>query len=371
MRTVLISGAGVAGPTLAYWLARGGFRPTVVERSRGQRSSGAPVDVRGPALPVAERMGVVDRLRAAATRADTMRLVDADGRSVARIPMPDSRSAAGTREIEVPRADLAAILYEAAADTAEFRFDDTITSLAQDEHGVDVTFERGAPARFDLVVGADGLHSTVRLLAFGPEAEFVRHAGLHVGQPAARPTGRPSAGGADARHTGTARRHPSVPAATPCVAFIFRGPAIPGFDHRDTAQHRRVIAEAYRDGGWRVPELLDLVRRGDELYFDGVSAVRLPGWSRGRVTLLGDAAAGVSLLGTAPAWPWSARTPWPRRWPRATATGRSCAGTRPRTGSVPIGNGAGPDWPRPLLVPKTRLGLAVRNGAARTVLGRR
>jgi 2-polyprenyl-6-methoxyphenol hydroxylase-like FAD-dependent oxidoreductase len=370
MRTVLISGAGVAGSTLAYWLARRGFRPTVVERWRGQRSSGAPVDVRGPALPVAERMGVVDRLRAAATRADAMRLVDDDGRSVARIRMSDTRSAAGTREIEVPRADLAAVLYEAAADTAEFRFDDTITSLEQDGHGVDVTFERAAPARFDLVVGADGLHSTVRRLAFGPEAEFVRHVGLHV---ATLPLGEPVDHPREVLMHATPGRlvavHPSSSDAV--VAFIFRGPAVPGFDHRDIAQHRRVVATAYRGGGWRVPELLDLVRRSEELYFDGVSTVRLPGWSRGRITLLGDAAAGASLLGDgsslAMAGAYTLAEALAEGDDHRAALHRYEATHRVRTDRKrrQVGLAAA------LLVPKTRLGLAVRNGTARTVLGRR
>src|SRR5438045_2520178 len=113
MRKVLISGAGVAGSTLAYWLARSGVRPTVVERANGQRSSGNPVDVRGPALPVVEQMGVVDDLRAAATQVTGIRFVDSSGRLSRRMSMPATRSAAGTPEIEVPRADLARILYEA------------------------------------------------------------------------------------------------------------------------------------------------------------------------------------------------------------------------------------------------------------------
>src|SRR5690242_8426875 len=138
MRNVLIVGAGVAGPTLAYWLARAGFQPTVVERAQGQRSSGNPVDVRGPALPVAEQMGVVPALREAATTVTAMRLIDSSGRRGRRLPMPSGRSAAGTEEIEVPRADLAAILYAAARDHAEFVFDDTVTGFTQDPGGVDV-----------------------------------------------------------------------------------------------------------------------------------------------------------------------------------------------------------------------------------------
>jgi 2-polyprenyl-6-methoxyphenol hydroxylase-like FAD-dependent oxidoreductase len=132
-RSVLISGAGVAGPTLAYWLARSGFQPTIVERSQGPRSSGNPVDVRGPALPVAERMGLMPALREVATPVTAMSVVDDEGREVTRVATPASRSTAGTREVEVPRGDLAAVLYQAARDDAEFLFDDTITTLAPDD----------------------------------------------------------------------------------------------------------------------------------------------------------------------------------------------------------------------------------------------
>lgn len=158
-RTVLISGAGVAGPTLAYWLARRGFRPTVVERAQGLRSSGSPVDVRGPAVAVADAMGIMPRLRAAATSATTLTFLGAGS-----LPM----QRAGSGAVELPRGDLASILWQAARDDAEFLFDDTITTLTQDGSGVDVTFDRAAPRRFDLVVGADGLRSAIRRLAVDP-----------------------------------------------------------------------------------------------------------------------------------------------------------------------------------------------------------
>jgi 2-polyprenyl-6-methoxyphenol hydroxylase-like FAD-dependent oxidoreductase len=364
MQTVLISGAGVAGPTLAYWLARAGFRPTVVERADGQRSSGNPVDVRGPALPVVEQMGLVDALRAAATQATGLRFVDSTGRRGRRMSLPASRSAAGTSEIEVPRADLAGILYAAARDDAEFVYDDTITELDQNPDGVEVTFERGAGRRFDLVVGADGLHSTTRRLAFGPERDFIRHLGVYV---ATTPLDGPPEDPHDVLLYNTPGRlvamHPGR--GTAGVAFIFRRAAVPGFDYRDLAQHRRILAEAYAgERGWIVPDLLARAERSDDLYFDAVSKVVLPSWSAGRVVLLGDAAASVSLFGDGS----SMAIAGARTLAGALAEGDHVAAFRRyeaehRRRTDPRRRGAG--LAAAMLVPKSRAGIVTRNAAAR------
>ncbi|MEU9291526.1 FAD-dependent oxidoreductase [Streptomyces sp. NPDC048275] len=292
--TVLISGGGIAGCTLAYWLARHGLRVTLVERAASVRSSGSPVDVRGPAARVAERMGVMKHIREASTGVEGLSFVDGTGRQVARVRLPQADSG---KQVELPRGDLGAILYEAGRESAEFLFDDSIAGLEQDAHGVDVTFERAAPRRFGLVVGTDGLHSTVRRLVFGPESRFVRHMGLY-----AATTPADGALEHDRRSVlmyNTPGKAVTVsPARTGALAFfVFRSPEVADFDHRDTAQHKRLLAGAYADAGWRVPELLERVRATDELYFDSVSQVRLGSWSRGRVTLLGDAASCVSLFG--------------------------------------------------------------------------
>lgn len=295
-RTVLISGAGIAGPTLAYWLARAGFATTVVDQSRGARSSGGPVDVRGEAVDVAKAMGVLPRLQDAATLIRELRIVDGTGRVVATLDLTPSRRRGGAEELELPRSRLSAMLTQAAWEDAEFRFDDSIQELHQDPAGVDVTFTSGRRGRFDLVVGADGLHSNVRRLAIAPESEVVRHLGLFIaGFPLRGPVEDPRAVLMYNTPGRAATIHPA--GGEPAAAFIFRGPALAGFDHRDLERQKRVVTEAYRDARWRVPELLERVRTAEDLYFDAVSRVRLARWSRGRVVLVGDAASCVSLFG--------------------------------------------------------------------------
>ncbi|MEV3861663.1 FAD-dependent oxidoreductase [Streptomyces sp. NPDC050095] len=293
-RSVLISGGGIAGATLAYWLARHGLRVTVVERAATARSSGSPVDVRGPAFQVARDMGVLDRIREATTGARAMTFVDDSGRATARMGLAQADI---SRQVELPRGDLAAILYEACRDDTEFLFDDSVVGLAQDADGVDITFERAGDRRFDLVIGADGLHSNVRRLVFGPESRFVRGMGLYAATTPADPSLEHDPQRVVMYNT-PGKAVAVSPARTGALAFfVFRSRTVPGFDHRDMAQHKRLLSAAYANAGWRVPELLKRARACDELYFDAVSQVRLDRWWDGRVALLGDAASCISLFG--------------------------------------------------------------------------
>ena len=175
-RRILISGASVAGPSLAWWLARHGFRPTVVERAPQLRGGGYAVDFRGAAhLSVLTKMGILDRIRERQTHLSATTYVDADGRPVASMP-----AGIFAGDVEILRGDLGRILYEATRDSTEYLFGDSITGLHQDAGGVHVTFCRAAPQTFDLVIGADGLHSVVRELAFGDHQDSVRDLGLYV-----------------------------------------------------------------------------------------------------------------------------------------------------------------------------------------------
>jgi 2-polyprenyl-6-methoxyphenol hydroxylase-like FAD-dependent oxidoreductase len=368
VQTVLISGAGIAGPTLAYWLARHGLRPTVVEHVAALRSSGSPVDVRGRAVEVAEQMGVMARIRQAGTGVTAMRFVNATGRRVGRVNLRALQLAAGSREVELPRGDLASILYQASRDHAEFLFDDSIVALEQDEHGVNITFGRAQPRRFDLVIGADGLHSAVRRLAFGSESNFVRHMGLYVA------TMRLD--GLDGlleherevvMYNSPGRAVAIHPSRGDALAFFaLRSPVVPGFDYRDTGQHKRLLTAAFADAGWRVPELLKHMDAADDLYFDSVSQVRVRPWWRGRVAVAGDAASCVSLFGDGSSLAMAgaftlAEELAGSRGDHRVAFGRYEARHRrlvdPRQGNILRGTS--------LLIPATRPGILARNVATR------
>ncbi|MBU2670788.1 FAD-dependent monooxygenase [Actinoplanes bogorensis] len=356
MPTVLISGAGVAGTTLAYWLARHGWQPTVVELSSGLRSSGNPVDVRGPALAVAERMGLMAEIRAAATHVRALALIDEQGQTLSRVRPPS-----GT---EIPRADLARILFDSVRDRVELILGDTLTAVTLDAGGIDVIFARSAPRRFDLVVGADGLHSTVRRLVFGPEEQFVDHQGLYV---ATLPLGEPARTPGVVQLLNTAGRllavHPNR--GEEGVAFIFRHAGI------GDADPAGVVTEAYAGMGWRAPELLERLRDAEDFYFDGVSRVRVPEWSRGRVTLVGDAATCVSLFGDgssmAMAGAFTLAEELARHVTPAGEVGPALRAYESRHRRVVAPRQRAIGATAHLLVPSTRFGVGLRNAGARLV----
>src|SRR6516225_2671288 len=298
-QTILISGASVAGPALAYWLRRRGFRPTVVERAPQLRGGGYAVDFRGAAhLSVLAKMGILDQVRDQQTHLDATTYVDADGQQVAAMP-----AGIFAGDVEILRGDLGRILYQATRDGTEYLFGDTITGLDQRSDGVHVTFSRAAPRVFDLVIGADGLHSAVRRLAFPDTAGARRDLGLYVSIfSVANSFGLDHAGLLYSVPGRTAAVFSARQTGRAVAQFFFAAPdGIPaGYDYRDAGQQQQIVARAFDGVGWHVPVLLGQMAEADDFYFDSVSQVRLDRWSAGRVALIGDAgyAAGPGGNGT-------------------------------------------------------------------------
>ena len=296
---ILISGAGMAGLAAAITLGSTGHDVTIVERARRLRTAGSPIDIRGDAIDIARQMGVLDQIaERRVSMTDTAQFVDATGAVLAELP-GDEVSDSGD-DIEIPREDLAGILHDALPAPVSLVFDESISSIDNDAEGVDVRFTSGAAARFDLVVGADGLHSLTRRLALGPEADYLRHLGFYIAL-----TNLPD-------HAGAERRSPLLnwPGHmigitryndTALGVMTFRSEWI-DYDYHDLAEQKRIVLAAF-DGHdeWHVPAILDAVRHDPQLYFDSISQIHMDGWHHSRVVLVGDAAhcaSGLSGRGT-------------------------------------------------------------------------
>ncbi|WP_030787496.1 FAD-dependent monooxygenase [Streptomyces sp. NRRL S-920] len=292
---VLISGASVAGPALALWLSRYGARVTVLEKAPALREGGFAVDFRGDVhRTVLRRMGIWGEVHRRQTHMGRQTLVEADGKE--RVDLPAFLMSG---DVEIFRGDLSTILYERTRDHVEYVFGDSIASLSEDSAGIDVTFDHGAPRRFDLVVGADGLHSNTRRLVFGDEAPYLRFLGYYV------------AGFQIPNHLGldrTARIY-SEPGRTLMISNYDGDPERAGaalvfgserldYDRHDTAEQKRILAQRFAGLGWtHAARALEALESAEELYFDAIAQIHVDRLSRGRVVLLGDAGYGATMGG--------------------------------------------------------------------------
>jgi 2-polyprenyl-6-methoxyphenol hydroxylase-like FAD-dependent oxidoreductase len=297
-KTVLISGAGIGGPALAHWLARYGYKPTVVELAPAIRNGGQAVDFRSDThFTLLQRMGVLPQLKKISTGGSPFHFVDEEGRTQLHLP-PDIAGG----ELEVLRGDLSRTLYEHSLPGTEYVFGDSVTALTETATGVRAEFRHGEPREFGLVVGADGLHSTVRRLAFGPEEDYVSHLGYYVAVwefPSAEsgldlPDSGFLAYNSPGRLAGFGP-YPHAPSRAGAM-FLFSSPRL-DYDRHDTERHKQLVADAFAGLGWQVPRLLRTMQESDELYFDSISRSAVPRWSTGRIVLLGDAACGATLGG--------------------------------------------------------------------------
>jgi 2-polyprenyl-6-methoxyphenol hydroxylase-like FAD-dependent oxidoreductase len=292
---VLVSGIGIAGPALAYWLRRGGFTPTFVEQSPRLRTGGYVVDFWGTGFEVADRMGLVPRLRESGYDVREVRLVDGRGRRIGGFPVEAFRRATGGRYVSVPRGDLASLLY-GAVDGVETIWGDTIVGLEDDGAEVRVRFAHGPARSFDLVIGADGLHSAVRRLTFDGDAGAERFLGCGVA--AFEASGyAPRDEDAYVMHLGLGQQVArfSLRGDRTMFLFIWRESA-EACGETHLAQRKALLRARFGGFEWECPAILDAMDAADDIYFDCLSQVRMPRWSRGRVALVGDAAACPSLL---------------------------------------------------------------------------
>ncbi len=296
-RSVLISGASIAGPALAYWLRQSGYAVTVVEKAPVLRDGGYPIDVRGTALDAARRMGILPRLRDLHISTRRLVFLDTDGSEIAALDPNAVAGGTDGEDVEVRRGDLTRTLYDLVRDDIEIRFGDSVETLAQHAGGVDVTFRSGRQETYDLVFGADGLHSQTRRLVFGDEKQFHHYLGYSF-------AGFTMPNVFGLHREGVAWSTPGKGAALYSVldsdevhgflVFARQDPPIEAF--RDPGAQRDLVAETFAGEGWETARMVAAMREADDLFFDVVSQIHLPQWTDGRVALVGDAAHAPSFL---------------------------------------------------------------------------
>ncbi|MFV8053923.1 FAD-binding domain [Mycobacterium sp. 48b] len=291
---IAISGAGVAGTALAHWLHRTGHTPTLIERASAFRTGGYMIDFWGIGYRVTRQMGIEPAIRDAGYDVQSVRTLEPDGATQAELRVDVFRRMIGNDFTSLPRGDLAAAIFRTVEDRVPTIFGDSITGIAQHGDGVRVTLENGPADDFDLVIGADGLHSNVRSLVFGPEEHYEHYLGCKVAACVVDGFG----GGADSdayltysipgRQVGqfTLRGNRTM------FLFVFRDEHD---DHGLTPKEQ--LHKQFDDAGWECRQILAAVDGVDDLFFDVVSQIRMDHWSDGRVLLIGDAAGCISLLG--------------------------------------------------------------------------
>lgn len=293
----LISGASLAGPALAYWLHVTGWDVTLVERSRKLRLGGYPIDVRGSAAEIAIRMGIHDEMVAERQRHLPTRILRPDGKLLTKFSIYDLTANVNAVDVELPRGALTRILYDVTKDKVEYVFGDSVTGLRGTADGIDAEFLHRAPERFDIVIGADGIHSTTRRLLFGPEEDYVRHLGPLVAiwdLPEGVVSGDVNYVYSNPGRTILA----DVPATGVGRMFTtFLHPDPGSIDVSDPQVAVDLVREAFRDDRWELSaRLVDTISTADDVFFDTVSQVRMDSWHRGRAVLVGDAAFAPAFL---------------------------------------------------------------------------
>lgn len=299
-KTVLICGASIAGPALAFWLKRHGFRPVIVERAPELRPGGQSVDLRGAGKEVMRRMGLEPAVLARTTHEAGVAFVDSRNRAKARLGCEAFGGRGFTSDIEILRGELSRVLYDATREDIEYLFGDRVTRLEDQGDRVRVGFLKGPEREFDLVIAADGIHSKTRELAFQGEAAF-RSLGLYMAYftiPRG-PTDDAWARWYNARG-GRSVLLRSDNLGTTRAAMTFRAP-LQGYERMGADAQKDVLRRVFADAGWEVPRVLAALDQTPDFYFEATGQVRMPRWSRGRVALVGDAAycaSPISGMGT-------------------------------------------------------------------------
>jgi 2-polyprenyl-6-methoxyphenol hydroxylase-like FAD-dependent oxidoreductase len=297
VENVLISGASIAGPALAFWLTHYEIKVTVVEKSSSLRGGGYPIDIRGTALDAVERMGIYPQMRAKHVDTQSLVFVDEHGEVIAKLSPEAITGGVRGKDVEIRRGDIATILYAATKDKVNYKFNDSIASLNDHADGVNVTFVSGDTGVYDIVIGADGLHSNTRSLVFGHESQFEKYIGHCFAGFTIPNTFDLDRGALSYTMVGKSATLYAAKHSDRVYAFLsFKYPTSP-FRKRISEEDKRNLTASMFIGvnDWIVPQLVEEMRKADDLFFDSVSQIYMPTWSKGRIVLAGDAAHATSF----------------------------------------------------------------------------
>ena len=287
-KKVLISGASIAGLSTAFWMNKLGYKVTVVEIAKQPRTTGAAIDIRGTTVDVIKRMGIFEQLKLNRLSVEKVEFKNADDTTAGSILLHNNREELPDDDIEIERDKFIGILFDGLKTDVEFILNNSIAALNETNDAIQVTFKSGLQLSFDLVFGCDGIHSAVRKIWFGHEAEYSHFLGAYfsitivdkllVKQKTMQAYNVPGKGiMLNAYNNKTD------------IIFCFHSEKEIDYDYHDTAQQRRIILEQFAGQSWRTAELLEEVQHASNFYFDKFCQIKMPTWTKGRVALVGDA----------------------------------------------------------------------------------
>lgn len=295
-KNILISGAGIAGVTLAFWLKKFGFNPTIVEISPKLREGGYAIDFWGAGFEVAERMGILPDLEKADLNISELAYVDENNKRKGGLNYPKIKKLMNNRALTFLRSDLSQIIYNHLDEDIELIFGDTIHKIEQHTDHITVTFRSGKTRPFDLVAGADGLHSNVRNLSFGNEAQFEKYYGYYTSSFTIEENFNRDKAFLMYSVPGKQAALYTISENKTAAFFIFTSPEKLSYLHHDIEKQKQILNDQFKNAGWKCPGLLSKMDIMSDFYFDSVSQIKMENWSNNRVTLVGDACDCPSLL---------------------------------------------------------------------------